>query len=59
MVVSDFKFVVDDADNGEIETQGKVIDEITEDQQKYYGLDAADFPEASKDGRVMVLLTTP
>jgi hypothetical protein len=24
--------------------QGRVIDEITEDQRKYYGLDAGDFP---------------
>jgi hypothetical protein len=29
MVVSDFMFAIDDADNGQIKTQGKVIDEIT------------------------------
>ena len=38
---------MDDADNGQITTQGKVIDEITEDQREYYGLDEADFPEPS------------
>ena len=59
MVVSDFIFVMDDAADGEISTQGKVIDEITEDQREYYGLNDADFPEPSADGRVMVLLSTP
>ena len=59
MVVSDFIFAMDDADNGQIKTQGKVIDEITEDQRKYYGLDEAAFPEPTEDGRVMVLLSIP
>jgi hypothetical protein len=59
MVVSDFIVAINDADNGQIKTQGKVIDEITEDQRKYYGLDEADFPQPSEGGRVMVLLSTP
>jgi hypothetical protein len=59
MVVSDFIFAIDDADNGQIKTQGKVIDAITEDQRTYYGLDEADFPSPPERGRVMVLLTTP
>jgi hypothetical protein len=59
MVVSDFIFAMDDADNGQIKTQGKVIDEITEDQRKYYGLDEAAFPEPTEDGRVMLLLSIP
>jgi hypothetical protein len=59
MVVSDFIFAMDDADNGQIKTQGKVIDEITEDQRTYYGLDEAAFPEPTEDGRVMLLLSIP
>jgi hypothetical protein len=59
MVVSDFIFAMGDADGGQIKTQGKVIEEITEDQRKYYGLDEADFPPAPDGGRVLVLLTTP
>jgi hypothetical protein len=59
MVVSDFIFAIDDAADGQITTQGEVIDEITEDQREYYGLDEADFPPPPDDGRVMVLLKTP
>jgi hypothetical protein len=58
MVVSDFIFAINDAHDGEIKSLGKVIDEITDDQRKYYGLDEAAFPPAD-GGRVMVLLTTP
>jgi hypothetical protein len=58
MTVSDFKAAVAEAKNGVIHTQGKVIDEVTETQQKYYGLDPAAFP-GSDDGRVLVLLQTP
>jgi hypothetical protein len=36
-----------------------LIDEITEDENEYYGLDADDFPEPSGDGRVLKLLPTP
>lgn len=59
MVVSDFIFAMDDADDGQIKTQAKVIDEITEDQRTYYGLDSAAFPEPTDHGRVMLLLSTP
>jgi hypothetical protein len=57
--VPDFHGVMDDVRNGEIKTQGKVIDTITEDQEEYYGFDESDFPEPSSDGRVMLLLSYP
>jgi hypothetical protein len=59
MVVSDFIFAVSDAENGQIESQGKVIDGITDDQRKYYGFNEADFPPPPGAGRVLVRLTTP
>ena len=59
MTVSDFMVAVNDAEDGVIHTQGRVIDEITDDQREYYGLDEADFPDPSDDGRVLVLLSTP
>jgi hypothetical protein len=57
--VPDFKGVIDDVRDGGIETQGKVIDSITEDQEKYYGFDEADFADPPADGRVMLLLSYP
>jgi hypothetical protein len=57
--VSDFIFLINDAHNGEIKALGKVIDEITDDERKYYGLDEAAFPQPAEGGRVIVLLTTP
>jgi hypothetical protein len=45
--------------NGVVHSQGRVIDEVTDDQVKYYGIDLDDFPEPSYDGRVLVLLSTP
>jgi hypothetical protein len=36
-----------------------LIDEIAEDENESYGLDAGDFPEPSGDGRVLILLSTP
>jgi hypothetical protein len=57
--VPDFRGVMNDVRSGEIKTQGKVIDTITEDQQEYYGFDTNDFPEPSTDGRVMLLLSYP
>jgi len=57
--VSDFRAAMNDAADGVIHTQGRVIDELTEDQREYYGLDEADFAEPSEDGRVLVLLSTP
>lgn len=44
---------------GEVATHGRVIDEITADQQQYYGFDLDDFPDAPDAGRVMVLLEYP
>ncbi len=57
--VPDFVGMMKDANDGEVEAQGKVIDSITEDQQRYYGFDAAAFPDPSPDGRVMMLLSYP
>jgi hypothetical protein len=57
--VPDFHGVMDDVRNGEIKTQGKVIDTITDDQEEYYGFDTNDFPEPPTDGRVMLLLSYP
>jgi hypothetical protein len=57
--VPDFVGALKDVTNGEVKTQGKVIDAITADQEKYYGFDESDFPDASSDGRVMLLLPYP
>ena len=57
--VPDFNGVMDDVHNREIETQGKVIDSVTEDQQEYYGFDESAFGDPSPDGRVMLLLSYP
>ena len=54
MTVSDFRVAVNDAHDGVIHTQGRVIDELTEDQQKYYGLDESSFPEAPEDGLSLI-----
>lgn len=59
MSVPDFKGAMDDVRNGRVHTHGKVIDEITGGQKKYYGFDENDFPEPSSAGRVMVLLSYP
>jgi hypothetical protein len=50
---------MEDVQNGEIATQGKVIDSITETQVEYYGFDTDDFPNPPSDGRVMLLLSYP
>jgi hypothetical protein len=58
--VPDFKGVLGDVKyNGEIHTHGRVVDEITENQEEYYGFDEADFPDPPSEGRVMVLLEYP
>lgn len=57
--VPDFNSVMEDVKNGEIKTQGKVIDSITEDQEEYYGFDEGDFADPPSDGRVMLLLSYP
>jgi hypothetical protein len=59
MSVPDFVGAMKDVRDDEVRTQGKVIDEITDDQIEYYGFDLEDFPEPSGDGRVMVLLSYP
>jgi hypothetical protein len=57
MVVSDFTVLMDDG--GQIKTQAEVIDEITDDQREYYGLDETAFPAPPEGGRVMLLMRTP
>lgn len=57
--VPDFVGVMDDVENDEIKTQGKVIDVITEDQEEYYGFDESSLSQPSSDGRVMLLLSYP
>jgi hypothetical protein len=57
--VPDFVNMMNHSGAGTVDTQGKVIDTITEDQQEYYGFDEGDFPEASPEGRVMLLLSYP
>jgi hypothetical protein len=59
MSVPDFLGALQDVKNGELKTTGKVIDTITDDQIEYYGFDESDFPEASSDGRVMLLMSYP
>ncbi|MCT7657001.1 hypothetical protein [Mycobacterium deserti] len=57
--VPDFVGVMKDVRNDEIDTHGKVIDQITDVQEEYYGFDETDFGDAPADGRVMVLLSYP
>jgi hypothetical protein len=57
--VPDFVGMMKDTEGGELKAQGKVIDGITEDQEKYYGFDEAAFPDPSPDGRVLMLLSYP
>jgi hypothetical protein len=57
--VPDFVGMMKDVRNGELKAQGKVIDGITEDQEKYYGFDERDFPDPSSGGRVRMLLSYP
>jgi hypothetical protein len=59
MTVSDFIGLMRDSTNGVVHSQGRVIDEVTDDQVKYYGINLDDFPEPSYAGRVLVLLSTP
>ncbi|RZT26067.1 hypothetical protein EV589_1819 [Mycobacterium sp. BK558] len=59
MSVPDFVGAMADAHGSTVHTQGKVIDEITEDQVEYYGFDVDAFPPPPTDGRVMVLLSYP
>jgi hypothetical protein len=45
MTVSDFIGLMRDSTNGVVHSQGRVIDEVTDDQVKYYGVILDDFPE--------------
>ncbi|AKK26440.1 hypothetical protein AB431_06760 [Mycobacterium sp. EPa45] len=59
MSVPDFRGVMKDTGNGRLTATGKVIDEITADQRRYYGFDPDAFGVAPRDGRVMLLLSYP
>ncbi|WIM89949.1 hypothetical protein PT015_11290 [Candidatus Mycobacterium wuenschmannii] len=59
MTVSDFVAALRGAHGGPVATQGQVIGEITADQRRYYGFDAADFGDPPPGPRVLVLLKTP
>lgn len=59
MSVPDFVGAMRDVADGEVRTQGRVIDAISADQEKYYGFDESDFGEPSPQGRVLVLLSYP
>jgi hypothetical protein len=59
MSVPDFVGSLEDADAGRIHTQGRVIDEVTDDQVTYYGFDLSDFPPPDPEGRVLVLHSYP
>jgi hypothetical protein len=45
--------------NGELKATGKVIEDFTADQRKYYGFDESAFPNPSSEGRVLLLLSMP
>jgi hypothetical protein len=57
--VPDFVNMMKHSGAGRVDTQGKVIDAITDDQAEYYGFDETDFPQPASDGRVMLLLSYP
>jgi len=59
MTVSDFIGLMRQSTNGVVHGQGRVIDEVTDDEVTYYGINLDDFPEPSYDGWVLVLLSTP
>lgn len=59
MAVPDFRGVMKHVENGRLQATGKVIDQITDDQRTYYGLDPEAFGEPPPGGRVMVLLSYP
>ena len=56
--VPDFVGVMNDVKGGDLKSQGKVIDSITDIQEEYYGFDTSDFPEPPSSG-VMLLLSYP
>lgn len=59
MTVADLIGLMRDSPDRVVHSQGRVMDEISEDENEYYGFDDGDFPEPSADGRVLVLLSTP
>jgi hypothetical protein len=61
MSVADFRGVLDDARrrDGRVRSVGRVIDRITPDQAKYYGLTTSAFPPPPPAGRVMLVLSYP
>ncbi|WIM89950.1 hypothetical protein PT015_11295 [Candidatus Mycobacterium wuenschmannii] len=57
--VPDLIGVLKKVHDGHIDAHGRVVDEITANQRRYYGFRLKDFPDASPDGRVLVLLEYP
>lgn len=57
--VADFKGMMADVTHGTLKATGRVIDDITATQRRYYGFDVSAFPEPSPGGRVMLLLSNP
>lgn len=59
MSVPDFRGVLKHVQDGRLTATGKVIDQITGVQRKYYGFDVDAFAPPPPDGRVMMLLSYP
>lgn len=59
MAVPDFRGVMQHVENGRLSATGKVIDEITDVQRTYYGLNPDAFGRPPDSGRVMMLLSYP
>ncbi|GAY15974.1 hypothetical protein [Mycobacterium sp. shizuoka-1] len=59
MSVADFRGVMARTGSGELRATGKVIDEITADQRRYYGFDPDAFAAPPPGGRVLLLLSYP
>nr|CRL68886.1 hypothetical protein CPGR_01289 [Mycolicibacterium komanii] len=59
MSVPDVVGVVKDVRDNMIHTHGRVIDQTTETQQKYYGFADDALGDPPPEGRVMVLLSYP
>lgn len=57
--VPDFRGVLRHVENGRLTATGKIVDEITDVQRKYYGFDVDPFGPPPADGRVMMLLSYP
>ncbi len=57
--VPDFVGVMKKAGGGVLNSHGRVIESIDEDQRTYYGFDLDDFGEPPPEGRVMLLLEYP